>query len=175
MLPDLRDPLEARTLEIFNSKIDVSAGLEHFLRAPPYIPLWGEAGKLTFQLAEINTIGSRIRATARGILDVAPRHGFPDDGSEIAHLVVFFRSPDVEGLVVHNRSRGLERSKECAANVFDVDERAPRRPIRLNQNAPRRKRPGYEIIEDHIKTHEWRNAISCGIAKEDGAETSVCQ
>src|SRR3546814_2874097 len=63
------------------------------------------------------------------------RHRVPHDLGDIADAIVLGGGADVEDLAVHGLARRLERGEEGAADVGDMNERTPGRPVALEERS----------------------------------------
>src|SRR2546425_10932012 len=124
-------------------------------------------------LAAVPTITARIRPGALRILHLAARQSRFNHLGQRADLVVLFRSPDVERLVVDELSRGAQDSEESPTDVFDVNQRSPRRSIALQHNLAGRMSEADEVVHHEIDAQRGGYAVCCGIAKERRAEILI--
>ena len=75
-----------------------------------------------------------------------------DERPQVAYPVIFLAPSDVECLVVYQVFRGMQHCEECARDVFDMHERAPRSTVALNQDFARCERNSDQVVHHYIGT-----------------------
>src|SRR5262245_32934841 len=132
------DALEA--VELFLRQAVANERVVHLFRTPADRPLGLEGRKRLPELAAVHFVAARIRSAVFHVLDRAARYDFLDDVRHVFDLIVFFRAADVECLVVDELARRLEYSQKRPRDVFDMDERPPRRAVALDEDFAGRER-----------------------------------
>src|SRR6476660_3798399 len=125
-------------------------------RVPCRLKSWQHAR----DLLEADAVGPFVRSGVRRHFDAAAKHYAGNDLSNIAHAIVVGGAADVEDLVEHELFRRLERGNECAGYVLNGCDRAPGRSIRLEVDASAGDREGCQIVENDVKAHARRDAVS---------------
>src|SRR5688572_19783816 len=114
-------------------------------------------------------------STISRVFHSASGNGFVHDLSDLMHLIVFVVTSDIERLIVNYVPWGHESGSESSCDVSDVDDRSPRFTIAQNADFAGGMRPANEVIQNHICSQAWRQAVSSGIAHENGTESLVCK
>src|SRR5580658_2893701 len=142
------DTLVARAFEIFHLEPNTLVRGIQFLGAAADVPLGTEPWKNFSDKAKIDAIAAFVGASIGGIFDLATRHGFLYDLSDIADSVVLLGPADIEGLVVNELLRSFQRRDKSSRDVFNVNYRAPRGAVTFHENPPRCKCPCDKIVQD---------------------------
>src|SRR5262245_62146584 len=113
-LLDMADALVARTFELSQFQPTAPIGRIKLLGATAGVPLRLKSRQHTDDLAEIDTIGSRVRTGVGCHLDPAARHHARDDLGDVADTVVVLCAPDIERLIADALLRSFEGGDERA-------------------------------------------------------------
>src|SRR5262245_31571837 len=120
-----------------------------------YGPLRLEFRNRSCQLATINAVTARIRASSFHVLDFRAWHDFLHHIGNITNLIILLRSADIERFIVHKLARRVEDCKKCPANVFDVYKWPPRSPITTDERFTSRVSKGNQVINHEVTTKFW--------------------
>ena len=101
-------------------------------------------------LRAIDPVGALIRATALCEGGTGAGHDLLDHLGKLADPVVLAVGADVEGLVVHQLARGAEHGEESGGDVLHVHERAPRRPVALDEDLAGGVGVSHKVVHDHV-------------------------
>src|SRR5437667_3120953 len=145
------DSLVACALKILVAQIHFLVSLVKFAGAFAGIPLRLEAGKSTRYPAEVNAVASLVGTSVRRVLNLAAWYGFLDDFCQIANLIVFLTPANVKCFVMHDFTRRFQGSKERSRNIFDMNDRTPRRTITLDVNPTSREGPRDQVIKNEVE------------------------
>src|SRR3546814_12916868 len=85
------------------------------------------------------------------------RHRVPHDLGDIADAIVLGGGADVEDLAVHGLARRLERGEEGAADVGDMNERTPGRPVALEEHAPGREGVRRQVVQHEVEPEDRKS------------------
>src|ERR1700676_1928136 len=143
----MQNSVEARTCEIFFVELCFLARGKQLRGTSTYIPLGLKSGKAFLGLCKIYSIRTRIGAATGRVGDRASRDYLLYDLRQISNLIVLFGQADVEGFVVNGLTPRLECRHKRSTDIFHMDQRSPRRAIRLNLHPPRRIGPTHEIVQ----------------------------
>jgi len=103
-------------------------------RPAPRRPLRSELRQQARDLRTIDTISPLVRTGPSGEFNVGAGYCLLYDLRDLANAVVFGCNADVEYLVMDGLDWSLEGRGECSAYVLDMDDRAPRHTIALEQH-----------------------------------------
>jgi hypothetical protein len=70
-------------------------------------------------------ITAKVGTSTVGVFDATTRDDLLHHRGDVAHLIVFLRATDVEGLVVNHVPRCFEDRNECAADILHMYQWAP--------------------------------------------------
>src|SRR5882757_5425887 len=172
---DVADALVAWPLEFLMRQLRLTKRIAELLGSAPRIPLRLEGGQRTCDLAEVDTVGARVGTRIRTELELATRNHLRNDRSDIADAEVVCGLADVERLIGDQDLRCSERRDEGARNIFNMDDRPPRRSIRFQIDETLGHRPSHQIVEYDIETDAWRDAVGGRRAHVGRAETVAAQ
>src|SRR4029077_16258649 len=99
------------------------------------------------ELAEVGAIVSRVPSSIASKGDLAAGDGLLDDLGDLPDAVVLIAPADVECLRVDCLARRGENGEEGAADVLDVDDGPPGRPVALQEHLARGEGPGDQVVE----------------------------
>src|SRR5882757_4352640 len=170
---DVANALVAWPLEFLKRQLRLTKSIVELLGSAPRIPLRLEGGQHACDLAEVDTVGARVGARIRSELELATRNHLRNDRSDIADAVIVRGLADIECLIEDQGLRCFERRDEGARNVFDMDNRPPRRSIRLQIDQTLGDRPSHQIVEHDIEADAWRDAVGGRGAHVGRAEAVV--
>ena len=115
----------------------------------PHGPSWCEL-KHSGELVTINPVTSTVRTSTGCIGDPASRDGVADHFSQIANLVVFARTANVQGLVVHKLARRFEDRQKSQTDILNMDEGSPWRAVAHDEDLAGCKGVARQIIDDNV-------------------------
>src|SRR5262249_28389402 len=107
--------LEAWPIELGQAQLRLLARGIQFLGAAAYVPPGLEGRNRRLDLAEIDSIGTRVRSSVRRIFDCAPGNGLPHDFRKFPHLEIFLRDTHVKRLVVDGLPRCFQDGEKSPA------------------------------------------------------------
>src|SRR5215475_2949308 len=96
----------------------------------------------------------------------AARENSGNNPGDIPNLVVFRSGADVEDLFMNQFPWRLERASNGVSDIPHMDQRAPRASVACHGDFLCRPSKAGQIIEDEVKTHTRRGAISRSIAQK---------
>ena len=132
-----------------------------------------KAGRSARNLLAAHPVAAHVGAAVRRVRDPAVGDDLLHDLGNLAHLVVLRARPDVERLVVDGVARRRERRLNGEADVADVDERPPGRPVAHDRDLAGRRREPDQVVHDHVAAEPRRVAVCGRVAEVDGAERRV--
>src|SRR6516165_2924177 len=107
--------------------------------------------------------------------DGAAVKDLPDNGGDFANAVILVVVADVEDFVVHGLTRRLQCEDDRLADVFDMDQRPPRRSVARHPDLFSGPGEPGEVVEDYVEPHARAGAKGRRITQKNGREMGVCE
>src|SRR5215469_2260050 len=160
------DAPEARPLELLQGQTVPAIVVRHLLGAETCIPRGLELGQEPADLAEIDAVAPLVRSCVGGVVDPAAGHDLFDDLGQLPDAAVVVVDAHIEGLVVHDVSRRVERRDEGPRDVFDVDNGAPRRAVAHEKDDPGGHPERHQVVHHQVEAHAWGGPVGGRVAQE---------
>ena len=172
-LADPVDPQVPRAEELVGREPVADVGVVKLLDPAAHGPTRLEVRQDPRDLRAVDLIGALVGPTAGG--ERRPRSGddLLDDLGHVPNPVVLGARADVEGLVVDELARGLEHGEERSRDVLDVHERAPGRPVALDQDLARGHRVSDQVVDHDVDAKSRRDTVGGRVAQVGRAEGIV--
>src|SRR6476469_8151595 len=137
--------------------------IAQLLHAPPHGPFWLESRQSSADLAAVHAIASRVGTSTLCVANLAAGDDLFDHLAQLAHAIVLLGPADIERLVVNYLAGRMKDGYECARDILDVDEGAPRAAVALDQSFASCKRYGHQIVHDNVCPQTGRQPVCGGV------------
>ena len=144
--------LEVWPLEFLHTQVGRFVSAVKLLGAAVSIPFGFEPWQQIFDLREVDAIGAGIGSSVGRKFNAGIRHDFGNYASDVDNPIIVLGLTYVKRLVAHDVVRCFQSGDERPRHVFDVDDGAQRRAIRLEIDKSFRRSPRNQIVENDVKS-----------------------